>query len=288
MVKKIGIIIAGVIIFLLFFNYLAMPWYVKHSKLNTVPNVVGLQFNDAKRILDDAGLNVKQGDVRYDDTKPIGIILEQNPPADQVVKSGRRVYLVVCGGEQMVEVPKLSGRSMRDAKFTLEQRGLDIGSVVKKFSNQFPEEYVINQVIQPGSKVKKYTKIDVIVSNGPQIGNIIIPDLVGKTLDEAKRIILERRLKVGKVTYQPSDLPAGQVVDQYPKKDKSALENTAVDIFVTKVRPKMEISEEDEISSDNDKPSAKEPKQQEDKKDNKDKQEKPKEKKEKQKPDPEK
>lgn len=288
MVKKIGIIIVGVIVFLLFFNYLAMPWYVKHSKLNTVPNVVGLQFNDAKRILEDAGLNVKQGDVRYDDTKPIGIILEQNPPADQTVKSGRRVYLVVCGGEQMVEVPKLSGRSMRDAKFTLEQRGLDVGSVVKKFSNQFPEEYVINQVIQPGSKVRKSTKIDVIVSNGPQIGNIIIPDLVGKTLDEAKRIILERRLKVGKVTYQPSDLPSGQVVDQYPKKDKSALENTSVDIFVTKIRPKIEIPEEGEIPSDNEKPSAKEPKQQEDNKDNKDKQEKPKEKKEKQKPDPEK
>jgi serine/threonine-protein kinase len=287
MFKKIGIIIAGVIIFLLFFNYLAMPWYVKHSKLNTVPNVVGLQFNDAKKILEDAGLNVKQGDVRYDDTKPIGIILEQNPPADQTVKSGRRVYLVVCGGEQMVEVPKLSGRSIRDAKFTLEQRGLELGSVVKKFSNQFPEEFVINQVIQPGSKVKKSTKIDVIISNGPQIGNIIIPDLVGKTLDEAKRIILERKLKVGKVTYQPSDLPAGQVVDQYPKKDKSALENTAVDIFVTKVRPKIEIPE-DEMTSENGKPSAKEPKEQDDSKENKEKQEKIKEKKEKQKPDPEK
>lgn len=288
MVKKISIIIAGVIIFLLFFNYVAMPWYVKHSKLNTVPNVVGLQFNDAKRILEDAGLNVKQGDVRYDDTKPIGIILEQNPPADQIVKSGRRVYLVVCGGEQMVEVPRLSGRSMRDAKYTLEQRGLELGTVVKKFSNQFPEDYVINQVIQPGSKVKKSTKIDVIISNGPQIGNIIIPDLIGKTLEEAKRIILEKRLKLGKVTYQPSDLTPGQVLDQYPKKDKSALENTAVDIFVTKKRTKVEI-EEDLMNTENDNSGAKEPsKQQGEEKESKDKSDKPKEKKEKQKPDPEK
>lgn len=279
MIKKALIIVVSLIIFLLFFNYLAMPWYVRHSKLNVVPNVTGMQFNDAKRILEDAGLNVKQGDVRYDDTKPIGVILEQNPPADQTVKSGRRVYLVVCGGEQMVEVPKLSGRSMRDAKFTLEQRGLELGEVVKKFSNQFPEEYVINQVIQPRSKVKKSTKIDVIVSNGPQIGNIIIPDLVGKTLDDAKRIILERRLKLGKVTYQPSDLPAGQIVDQYPKKDKSALENTAVDLFVTKKRPKTEILEEDEMTSESDKPGATESEKRSE--ENK---EKPKEK---QKPDPE-
>ncbi|MBN1634116.1 MAG: PASTA domain-containing protein [Ignavibacteria bacterium] len=284
MVKKSVIIVVSLIIFLLIFNYMAMPWYVRHSKLNVVPNVTGLQFNDAKRILEDAGLNVKQGDVRYDDTKPIGIILEQNPPADQTVKSGRRVYLVVCGGEQMVEVPKLSGRSMRDAKFTLEQRGLELGEVVKKFSNQFPEEYVINQVIQPRSKVKKSTKIDVIVSNGPQIGNIIIPDLVGKTLDDAKRIILERRLKLGKVTYQPSDLPAGQVVDQYPKKEKSALENTAVDLFVTKKRPKTEIFEDDEMSPENGKPGAKEPELKMEDKNVKEKTEKPKEK---QKPVPE-
>lgn len=282
MVKKVSIIIAGVIIFLLFFNYLAMPWYVKHSKLNTVPNVVGLQFNDAKRILEDAGLNVKQGDVRYDDTKPIGIILEQNPPADQTVKSGRRVYLVVCGGEQMLEVPRLSGRSIRDAKYTLEQRGLELGTVVKKFSNQFPDEYVINQVIQPGSKVKKSTKIDVIISNGPQVGNIIVPDLTGKTLEEAKKIIIERKLKVGKVTYHPSDLPPGQIVDQYPKRDKSAIENTAVDIFITKKRLQVNI-EEDEMTSDNDKPGAKEPKKQGD--ENKEKTDKSKEK---QKPDPEK
>ncbi len=45
---------------------------------------------------------------------------------------------------------------------------------------------------------------------------------------------LIKKLKVGKITYQSSDLPAGQIIDQYPKKDKSAKENTAIDIFVAK------------------------------------------------------
>jgi len=273
MLKKIGIILAGVFVFILFFNYLAMPWYVKHSKLNVVPNVTGLQFVDAKRILEEAGLNVKQGDVRYDNTKPIGMVLEQNPPADQTVKSGRRVYLIVCGGEQMVEVPRLSGRTLRDAKFTLEQRGLEIGDIVKKFSNQYKEDVIINQTIQPGSKVKKSTQIDVIISNGPQIGNIIVPDLVGKTLEEAKKLLLEKRLKVGKITYQPSENEPGEILDQYPKKDKSAVENTPVDIFVAKKRPKVEIPE-DEITPIDETPSEKETKE----KETKEKPDKPKEK----------
>ncbi len=246
MAKKILLIFIVIFILVLVLNYVAMPLYVKHSSLNKVPNVVGLHFDEAKRILEEAGLNVKQGDIRYDSTTPVGTILEQSPPAGQIVKSGRRVYLVICGGEQLVEVPRLSGRTIRDAKFTLDQRNLQIGEIIKKFSNQYPEDVVISQVLQPGSKVKRMTKIDVIVSNGPQIGSILIPDLIGKTLEEAKKILTEKKLKVGRITYQTSDLPVGQVLDQYPKKDKSAVENTAVDLFVAKkkaVKPKEEIED---------------------------------------------
>jgi serine/threonine-protein kinase len=162
------------------------------------------------------------------------------------VKLGRRIYLIVCGGEQLVEVPKLTGRSLRDAKFSLEQRGLDVGEVVKKFSNELPEDAVISQVIQPGSKVKRTTKIDLILSNGPELGPIRIPDLVGKKLDEAKKLIESGKLKVGKITYQTSkDVPAGQVLDQYPKKDKSATENTPVDLFISK-KPVVPVEPLDE------------------------------------------
>ncbi|MCX7834139.1 MAG: PASTA domain-containing protein [Ignavibacteria bacterium] len=262
MVKKILLIFGIIFVLVLVLNYVAMPLYVKHSSLTKVPDVVGLHFNEAKKILEDAGLNVKQGDIRYDSTTPVGTILEQSPTAGEIVKSGRRVYLVICGGEQLVEVPRLSGRTIRDAKFTLDQRNLQIGEITKKFSNQYPEDVVISQVIQPGSKVKRMTKIDVIVSNGPQIGNIIIPDLIGKKLEEAKKILTEKKLKVGRITYQTSDLPAGQILDQYPKKDKSAVENTPVDLFVAKkkvVIPKEEIEDiPSDDKKDNDTPKKKE------------------------------
>ena len=236
MVKNILIFIGILFFVFILFNYVAMPFYVKHSGMVTVPNVSGKSFDEAKKVLENAGLEVKQGEIRYDENKAIGLVLDQNPPADQVVKSNRRIYLTVNGGEQLVEVPRLSGRSMRDAKFTLEQRNLQIGEVVKKFSNQYPEDVVISQVTQPGSKVKRASKVDVIISNGPQIGNLMIPDLYGKKLEEVKKILAEKKLKLGKITYQPSDDAPGVIVDQYPKKDKSANEGTEVQIFVTKKR----------------------------------------------------
>ena len=246
MLKKILIFVGAFIVVIILFNYVVMPLYVKHSKMTKVPNVVGMNFNDAKQILDETGLDVKQGDIRYDEAKSVGQVLEQNPQADQQVKVGRRIYLVVCGGEQLVEVPKLSGRSIRDAKYTVEQRNLQIGNIVKKYSNLYPEDVIISQVIQPGSRVKKNTKIDVIVSQGAQLGDIIVPDVTGKTLTEAKKTLQDKKLIVGKITYQPSDLPTGKVLDQYPRKDKSVSEKSTVDLFVAKKREVKENPQDDE------------------------------------------
>ncbi|MBI5402367.1 MAG: PASTA domain-containing protein [Ignavibacteriae bacterium] len=248
MIKKIAFIAVVVILLMFAFNSLIMPWYVKHTSLVKVPSVIGLQFTEARLVLEKAGLDVKQGDVRYDESKPIGLVMDQNPAVDQVVKNGRRIYLTVCGGEQLVEVPKLVGRTLRDAKFTLEQRNLLVGEIVKKFTNDFPEDVVVSQIVQPGSKVKRSSRIDLIISNGQQVGDIIIPDVIGKKLEEARKLLEEKKLKIGKITYQASDFPAGQVIDQYPKKDKSANSNTPVDLFIAK--KKTTEKEVQEVSSD--------------------------------------
>jgi serine/threonine-protein kinase len=145
-----------------------------------------------------------------------------------------------------MQVPKLSGRTVRDAKFTLEQRNLMVGEIVKKFSNEYDDDVVITQIVQPGSLVKRNTKIDLIVSNGQRIGDLIVPDLVGKTLTEAKKILVDGKLKLGKVTYQTSDQKPGRIVDQYPKKGKSAKETTEVDVFVSKEKMPDEFEFEEE------------------------------------------
>ena len=93
--KKTGLIILGIIVIVVLFNNLIMPWYVKHDTLVQVPSVIGLNYDEALKKLDDAGLEGIQGDIRYDATKPIGTVIDQNPPADRTVKDGRRIYLVV-------------------------------------------------------------------------------------------------------------------------------------------------------------------------------------------------
>src|SRR5690606_29989320 len=128
------------------------------------------------------------------------------------------------------------------------------------FSNEFQDEVIISQIIQPGSKVKRNSKIALIVSNGPEIGTLRVPDLVGKTLDEARKIIIDAKLRLGKITYQASsDVTPGKVLDQYPKGEKSANETTVVDLFVSKKRaveleeelPDLDVEEDSETNNGN-------------------------------------
>ncbi len=245
--KKAIIVTVIIIGFILLFNNVLMPLYVKQNKLVKVPSVIGLNFDGAKKVLDDADLEGIQGDIRYDANKPIGTILDQNPPADQTVKSGRRIYLIVSGGEQLYDVPNLVGRSLRESKFALAQRNLEIQEIDSRQSAQYPSGTIISQIEQAGSKVKKGTKIGVIVSIGIETGDLKVPILIGKNLEEAKKIILANKLSIGKINFQPTPTAAiNEVIDQFPKANTMAKENTRVDLFVNKeIKQKIETKDEE-------------------------------------------
>jgi serine/threonine-protein kinase len=145
-VKKILIVFGGAFVLLFLFNFAVMPWYVKHNTLVKVPSVIGSSYDDARKVLDEVGLEGLQGDIRYDPSKSIGTVIEQNPPPDQVVKDGRRIYLVISGGEQLYDVPNLVGRSLREAKFMLTQRNLNAQEVEYRASVQYPTGTVLSQL----------------------------------------------------------------------------------------------------------------------------------------------
>lgn len=255
--KRFLVFSLAVVLMIVLFNWVVMPLYVKHNTLVKVPAVVGQNFEDAKKNLDLAGLEGLQGDIRYDPSKPIGTVLDQNPPAEQMVKDGRRIYLVVSGGEQLYDVPNLVGRTEREARFILGQRNLELLEVENKASAQYPAGIVMSQVEQTGAKVKKGTKIGVVVSAGMETGDLKVPDLLGKNVEDAKKLILQSKLSIGKINFQPSTtVSLNAVIDQYPKANTMAKENQKIDLFVNKeVKKKAdEKSEEmngtDEIKGD--------------------------------------
>lgn len=231
-------------ILVLLLDNVILPWYVSSPK-EKVPDVVGKNQEEAVKLLESLDMQPVIGDTTYDEKFPEGSIIFQRPRAGEIVKEGRRVYLFVSGGEPLVYVPELIGKSVRDAKFSLERLGLKLGDVDQEPSS-YPKDMIYDQQFAQGTPVKKGESVNVTVSIGQvQTGSIEVPDLIGKSLTEAEAILADSSLKVGKINYQPSfSLLPNTILDQYPSKGNKINPGDAVDLFVTKTASENEIKEE--------------------------------------------
>lgn len=227
------LILAGILFLVLVsFNYIIMPFYV-HSEEVEVPDLIGISQNEAITLLKSINLEPVIGDVVYDEKHPKGTVIQQRPLGGRDVKAGRRVYLFVSGGEPSVLVPKLKGRSLRDAKFSLERIGLKIGRIDEVISRQ-PKDVIVDQEFAEGTPLKKGATVNISISVGYGAGEISVPYLIGKSLAEAQSIIQENFLVVGKINYQPSfNLLPNTVIDQYPGSGTMLNRGDAVDLFIT-------------------------------------------------------
>lgn len=244
-VKKSLLTVGAIIVFLLILNNIIMPWYVS-SPEEVVPKVVGLSDFEAIKKLEEAGFRPVVADTSYGTNQPAGKIFLQKPEAGKIVKEGRTIYLFVSGGEQLVSVPQLKGKNIVDAKLALERVGLKLGQIELVASN-YPRDMIFDQQYVEGTKLKKGKTIKVFVSSGQTEGTIEVPDLIGMSLSEAKNILTDNLLTVGKITYQISNtLLPNTVLDQYPVPGNKLNPGEKVDLFITKqgtIKEPLEIIE---------------------------------------------
>lgn len=229
------VFIGLVLLFLLFVvsNDFLLPWYVEHGSTIEVPELVGLTFDQAAVALDSVGLEARKGDVRPDKDHPAGIVIVQNPIPGHAVKKGRRVYLTISGGEELVRIPSVRGRTLRDATFLLERTGLKIGEITHEPSDEYPANTIITQGREPGAETKKGSIVDVVVSLGPMALSVVVPELIGRPLSEARKTLDSAGIPLGNVTTIPApDLLPNTVIEQYPHSGELVGRDQAIDLVV--------------------------------------------------------
>lgn len=243
--KKLYLALSLFFILFILCNDLLLPWYVNRGGVFIVPSVIGMKSDDARHLLDSLGFEARIGDTRMDRDHPAGVVIIQNPVEGDKVKRGRRVYLTVSGGELLVSVPNIKGRTLRDALFVLEKEGLKLGAVEYAPSEEFPENTVVEQKVSPGAKVKHDVYVSVVVSQGSISQKVAVPDITGKNLTEATTMLASVGLKIGNVTYVPSvDLLPNTIVDQYPRVGEMVSVGQGIDLFVVQgAEKKKEILE---------------------------------------------
>jgi len=184
---KIIISFLILIAFILLMDRIVMPFYVRLGAETELPDVVDLELGEAVNLLQGQGFKVLVSDSVYDTHYKKGHIVEQMPSAYSTAKKGRQVYLTVSIGERPIVMPNLFYISPRDAELLLSSYGLELQSVFYEYDDASPEGVVIAQSYPQGQKVKAGTKTSITVSLGPFPERKTVPDLIGKSLDAARR-----------------------------------------------------------------------------------------------------
>lgn len=248
----IGVVIGAVIYFsILGFGALAEMWRVREVE---VPNVVEMSLEDAVETLDEAGLrNYQVADEVHDNTIPPGHVVRQSPGSGRVVKENRTIELTISKGPDLVDVPSLEGLDRRTAESRLQALGL-VADVEYETSETVDFDTVIRQDPLKGAELVRNSKVTLIVSSGPR--PIKMPNLVGKTDEEAIEILDDLRLGIRYTTWDSpkGESPGGIVIAQDPKANEDIKPGELVDITfrpfnriektvrVTELNPQAETS----------------------------------------------
>ncbi|MCX6173709.1 MAG: PASTA domain-containing protein [Ignavibacteriales bacterium] len=233
--KKLLYVFGGILIFLLVIDYIILPLYVSGSE-HQIPNVIGKQKDEAIKILEDAGLNPIIQTSRFDQKYQRDHVIFQNPSPNMAVKTNRRVYLTISGGDPQIKMPSLVGKTIRDATVTLERLGLSIGKV-DSVESEFPAGIIVEQQFLQGKEISKGSAVNFKLSIGPQVGMVRVPSLFGQTLSEAEKILKNNSLRVGNKVYIFSQnyLP-NTVVDQYPSINTLTKIGDSVTVTLTRTK----------------------------------------------------
>lgn len=208
----IGVILAGVVFFVAG-NWLVMP-LVTYRSVALVPDLYGLDVAVAKRTLLDSGLVFVNDstDHTWDYDVPANHVVSQDPPPYVAVKSGRGVRVTISRGPQLHPVPDVRNMSPTQARLILQQQFFDVGTVAYtlRTNEDRSESFVTAQDPSPGSMVSRGMRVRLDISVLPEM-----PDLTGRSLEEAKRYLQALGLRLGSIQQvQDDDLLPRSVVGQ--------------------------------------------------------------------------
>lgn len=208
---SIGVAVVAVIILL--FVFLGNMGSNSQPEVD-VPNFVGQQLVDVQS---NTQYTFKFNIIKqYDEDKELGEILDQDPKAGSMkVKADATITLYVNGSDTPITVPSIIG----DTEEVAKQKVID--------ANLYPQIYYVEDDTAEAGKVKStYPNVGEEVEIGSVVNiyvvrestenDVEVPNVIGMTLDDAKRELESRGLKYSVTTDKNSDKPKNEVIDQSP------------------------------------------------------------------------
>ncbi|MCC8018931.1 MAG: PASTA domain-containing protein [Rikenellaceae bacterium] len=206
LVRHLILALCAVLVFVFITNIL-LNLFTRHNTSEAVPDFSGMQVSQAEAASKGARLIIDVTDSLYVPAYDGGVILDQLPKPGTRVKKGRRVLVTINSHKQrMVDVPYVTGYSLRQAKNNILVAGLEIEKLIFRediAANNVLEERFGGTVITRNGQVQaeQGSGITLVVGTNEDSPSPVVPKLIGFPLNEAKSRLWEAGLNAGKVEY---------------------------------------------------------------------------------------
>jgi len=165
------IIIVSILLFLILVLFLRLN--TRHGDFIVVPDLVGKNIQEFDSQLNELDLQYIISDSgNYNPEFKINSVLDQLPKSNSKVKRGRKIYLTLNASDfEMIEIPKITRITVRQAKKTIESLGFIFGEI--EYVDDIARDEVISissegNELKEGDLLKRTSVIDFKLGNGKQ------------------------------------------------------------------------------------------------------------------------
>ncbi|MDO5721246.1 MAG: Stk1 family PASTA domain-containing Ser/Thr kinase [Actinomycetaceae bacterium] len=227
-------LIVTTVIMLLAVSSVAFGWWWTQygpGAYITVPVLTGKTEAEATETLQALDLKVGLNQDFSDDIGE-GLVIRTDPDGGGKIHKSGTVTLVLSKGVKMVEVPNLVASTKEDALAKLQEVDLSAGTVSEEYSETMGKGQVVSQSLEPGSSQVHGSAVDLVISKGRE--PLKVPELVGKDISDAQKLLADTGLGVSVVEEFSDDVGKGVVISQKPAAEETLYRNDPVELVVSK------------------------------------------------------
>ncbi|MEU6862527.1 Stk1 family PASTA domain-containing Ser/Thr kinase [Streptomyces sp. NPDC046876] len=196
----------------------------------SVPKFIGQTFEAAQKSADNVGLKVEKTADEPCDDQPKGNVCKQDQAPDTRVDKGSTIKLTVSAGAPMVAVPNVVNLSFDEAEKALKEKGFQVEKKTQE-SDRTPNT-VLDQNPKNGQAQKGST---VTVTVAKEQAKSEMPNLLGKTKEDAVKLLNAAKLKLGSTTEVDSPAaPPKTIVQQQYQPGEQLAPGTTVNVQISK------------------------------------------------------
>lgn len=196
------------------------------------PSVVGATTEQANSTLTALGLKTMVIEERFDEDVAKGRIISTDPLAGDSIAVGGTVNFIISKGAERYSIPALENLTPEAAVNLLAKFPLKVGEIAETYNANVPKGFVISSNPTSGTRVKRDTLVDLVVSKGVQTFDLA--SYVGKNGEQALNELTAAGFNVTTTYAFDEKAMPGEVISQNPAAGAALPKGGAVEIFVSK------------------------------------------------------